>query len=122
VTSAGLKLILLGALLVQYSPLRICAFERVAVGSNCHDRDAHGDFGDSHKEEHPAGGEHQCVCELPKVDARHDSQGLRSPLDWAHLSLATAEWLLIRSTELPALADPDPHPGARAALQLPLLI
>ena len=91
----ALKMTLLLAVLVQCTPLRYCAVERVVLGSNCHDRGVHSSFEDSHDDDEatcgfPGGGggggapHDECVCEQPKVDAQHDPQGLKSPLEWAH--------------------------------------
>jgi hypothetical protein len=107
---------------VQYTPLRICALERVAIGSSCHEWDTQAVLGDSRGEEHSTGGEHECICEQPKVDGQHDPQGVKSPLDWANLSLAAVVPVTASTTPIPSLPDPDPDRGAPVALQLPLLI
>ena len=110
------------AVLVQYTPLRYCAFERVVLGSNCHDRGTH--LGEPHADEStcgfPADG-HDCLCERPKVDAQHD-RPLKFPLDWVHVPVAAAVPLVLTATYTPSPPDPDPHRGASIALQLPLLI
>src|SRR5215208_4437572 len=41
------------AVLVQYTPLRICALESVAFGSSCHDRGDHAILGDANDESRP---------------------------------------------------------------------
>jgi hypothetical protein len=116
---------LLLAVLVQYTPLRYCVVERGVLGSNCHDRGEHAVLGDSHSDEpacdDPTDGQHECICEQPKVDGPHAPQDVKSALDWAHTPVAVAIPLLV-SSHAPALPDPDPHPWAPLALQLPLLI
>jgi hypothetical protein len=117
-------LALLLTVLVQYTPLRNCALERVIVGSNCHDRGTHGGAGDSHAGEASCGvpdGQHECVCEQPKVEAQHDPEPLKSPVVWTHVPVATAAFLHIERVATP-LPDPDPHLCAFVARQLPLLI
>ena len=114
------------AVLVQYTPLRYCAVERMVLGSNCHDRADHAILGDAHSDDAtcgtPDGGQHNCVCEQPKVDALHNPQTLKSPLDWADIRLAAAKPIGVAVADAPALAEPDPHLRPPLALQLPLLI
>src|SRR5688572_14402461 len=84
VLSRGLRLFLLLAVLVQYTPLRVCALESLATGSSCHDRGTHAVLGEVRQDEHAPlssnGGEHDCICEQPKVDGQHDPQGVKSPV------------------------------------------
>jgi len=124
VSSVALKLFLLLAVLIQYTPLRVCAVERVALGSNCHDQDSHAVLGDAYADEqscdYPVDGQHDCFCERPKADAQHDPVVLKSPLDWAHAAVpATVPLVAVVSDKL---SLPDPHRSAPLALQLPLLI
>jgi hypothetical protein len=126
VLAVGLRLILLLAVLIQYTPLRTCAFERVAVGSNCHDWGTHADAAEPHEDEpncgSPADEPQGCVCEQPKVDGQHDPHALKSPLECAHVSVAAEVTLLVAIAHIPSLPDPDPHPRAPLARQLPLLL
>jgi len=135
VRSGGLRLIVLLAVLVQYTPLRVCALERVAVGSSCHDWHADVGAGESHAAEQrcgsstaggggagATGGEHQCVCAQPKVDAQHNPQTANAAPDWANLSVVVAVCPASASpARIPALPDPDPNRATPATLQFPLL-
>ena len=122
----GFPLFVVLAVLVQYTPLRICALENVAFGSSCHDRGDHAVLGDANVEKRPCGsstdGEHNCACEQPKVDGQHDQQGLKSLVDWTNVPIPAIDPIAASTTPIPALPDPDPHRGASVALQFPLLI
>ena len=126
VLQRGLRLFLLLAVLLQYTPMRVCAIERVAIGSSCHEWDADAAFASSHAEEQrcgsPTDSEHECICEQPKVDGQHNPQAIKCPLDWANLSLAAVVPVAASTTPIPSLPDPDPDRGAPVALQFPLLI
>ena len=122
----GLRLILLLAVLVQCAPMRVCALERVAVGSSCHEWTAEAALERAHADEQqcgaPTDGGHDCICERPKVVVQHNPQAVKSPLDWANLSLVLVDPVAGPAMAIPALPDPDPDRGAPVAQQFPLLI
>jgi hypothetical protein len=126
VVALGLRLILLLSVLIQYTPIRLCALERVVTGSSCHDRDASHSHSSTHADEWACGSRelpaHNCACEKPKAGAQHHPQDAKSPLDWAHISTPLAVVHIIDAVASPSAPEPDPRTPSGLALQLPLLI
>jgi hypothetical protein len=81
-----IRLMLTIAIVVQASPMRACAWEELATGSDCHERDG-SDAG--HGSSTP---DHHCVCESPGPSMRQAPD----PLQGDHLSgvsgAASAYW------------------------------
>ena len=118
-----MRLALLLAVLVQYSPMRVCALERVTLGSNCHDR-INASVGESHEDEQTCGtgrgGDSRCVCEQPKLVG--DQQPVaHAAVDLTHQSIVAVVEEPVATTMV-ASPDPDPQRDLLASLQLPLLI
>jgi hypothetical protein len=124
VVKIALKLTLLLAVLLQYTPMRLCAIERVALGSNCHDR-AKVSIIDDHEDERTCGSggdrDQRCICEQAKTVGNHQ------PASHATDDL-TGQTILVGFVQEPAAVtmvtapDPDPQRDLLASLQLPLLI
>ena len=124
-----MRLVLVVAVLVQYSPMRLCALERVTLGSNCHDRESSG-IGGSHDDtddEHTcgngtgAGGEQRCICEQPKI-VGGQQRAAYSAVDLnGHVVVVTVVEDATAGTTF-AIPDPGPPRNLRASVQLPLLI
>lgn len=63
----------LACLVLQSTPLRACAWEEMALGSNCHDRSQDSVRSDAERVamdgcvSHPVEESHQCVCERPRA-------------------------------------------------------
>ena len=122
------------AVVIQCSPLRVCAMQKLALGSNCHDGEAlgvmrvcgdHADSSDSADCQSHAGPEHhdgECICEVPKAPAKATA-GCAPVL--SHLAPLAQ---LAPSFVLPAILAVDvelcltPAPNPPPALVLPLLI
>lgn len=125
------------AVLIQCSPLRVCAVEKLALGANCHDRDAGGtvhrhscdggaavaDAGGGAAGHVPGDDDgHACVCDRPKhpTSGGKATDGQTTPAlapahAWPHSPmLAPVGWCVEG-------AAPDPAPSPHAARQLPLL-
>jgi hypothetical protein len=120
-----MRLMLLLAVLIQYTPMRVCAIEQVALGTDCHEWADAGGFGRAHADERhcESSGEptHACICEQPKADGQNKTE-LKSEFDWAHPPVA-----LVLSRNHPLLvyclaADPEPSPDSPQPLHVPLLI
>jgi hypothetical protein len=119
---SGLRIALVAAVLLQYTPLRICAFERVATGSNCHDRaETVGDV--AHADEQgcgvPTDGEHGCQCERPKLQGDHYSFRADAIDAAAQAINFTAEPL--RAQLFARGVEADPPRAHLPSLQIPLL-
>jgi len=123
VIAIGLRLVLLGAVLVQYTPMRLCALERAAFGTNCHDQAKSNldDHGDERTCGTGAGRDTGCVCEHPKL------VGDQQLISHAAVDL-TGHAVVAEVVEAPVIVtivaarDPDPQRDLLASLQLPLLI
>jgi hypothetical protein len=127
VLAAGLRLVLLLAVLIQYAPMRHCAVERVALGSNCHDVLLDRSPGDGHADEWACGTgtgrDAGCLCEQPKG-------AVGAPAHHAAAAVPDRTDVLVRvgvveepASHIAAAApDPDPQRDLLASLQLPLLI
>ena len=122
--AVGLRCALLLAILVQYSPVRVCALQRVTLGSNCHDWN-NASVGGSHDDERTCGtggsGDQRCVCEQPKVVGDQHA-AVHAPNDFTDHSVVVAVVEEPVATMMVAAPDPDPQRDLLASLQLPLLI
>ena len=120
-----MRLVVLSAVLIQYTPVRVCAIEQTVLGRNCHASWLPIDSGHADEPFRQCGSQadptHDCICGQVKVDGQHHVKAEQVMLDWAHLAV------------LPVLASPDAyltlHPDADSepphlapAGQLPLLI
>jgi hypothetical protein len=122
--TAAWRVILLIVVLIQYTPVRACALERLVDGASCHDREAQNDdcggpAVDTQPAGDPVGERHQCVCERPKVVGPH-SVVLKHDLDVPQPIDAVIELSISLCGEAvpPIDASPPAVPNAR---QLPLL-
>jgi hypothetical protein len=66
------------AIVIQASPMRVCAWEELATGGDCHARDG----SDSDPDHGSSTPHHHCVCESPGPSMRQGP----SPLQADHLS------------------------------------
>ena len=125
VAGVSLKLLCLVAVLAQYSPARVCALERVLLGSSCHDEGIVPHHG---ADEQFCGtdsdrGESHCVCELPKPPGSQQHASGRVMIDWTHPCIGPASMVEPAGGvgAIAFLPDPDPQRSPGASVSLPLL-
>ena len=126
VVRVGTRLVLLLAVLIQYTPVRVCAIEQAALGRSCHDSSSSIEVGHGDEPAKHCGSQadptHDCICEQAKVDGQHHVKAEQGTLDWAQLAVVP----VVLSTDAYLTSSPDQDadspPNLTAARQLPLLI
>ena len=130
VVGIAFKITLLAAVLFQYSPLRVCVFEKVMTGASCHDRShdeqsvGHGAGNESHEDALTLPGEtdphDSCACDQPKfVNQQVGSQQVA--VDCIAVAVEFATFHIGVSTGS-ATTPPCSSPPPAVARSLPLLI
>ena len=127
VVAGGLRFLCLLAVLAQYSPARLCALEKVVLGSSCHDQTILLHHGASEPESMCGSGndrgDDHCICELPKQSGSQQHASGRVMVDWTHPFLGVAA---VSEPVGPALAvalysNSGPQRPPDAFVSLPLL-
>jgi hypothetical protein len=122
------------AVMIQGSPLRVCAMQKLALGTNCHDGEAlgvtrvcgdHADCSDNVDCDSHACPDHHdgaCICEVPKAPAKATAGCAPAPGHLMPLAQAAPSFMLPPLRPLDVELSLTAAPSLPPALVLPLLI
>jgi hypothetical protein len=107
---------LIVAVAMQASPARVCAWEQIALGSTCHERDG----SDAHHTDSTA--DHHCVCDAPGMTMHRPAGDSDGCVLWAIAAPVPSEQVVVlRLLERVALVARPPPLPPDACCNLPLL-
>lgn len=121
------------AILIQSLPLRVCALEKLAFGSNCHEREVTAaavrhvpDCDASHIDENTAASSSDhpstCLCETPKSPVKVQQLNVALPPVLLASALDFISCLSIPRLRAPIEFSASFTPAPAVSIQLPLLI